>query len=111
MKSNKPILLNKELLSKSNFRSIKEPINLENVHDNIKIVKVIYDKAQEMLIKENRVDNDKYIKCIELSDKIIKFLDGLNPFQINRIKEDIKTIYYISTEESYKAMGFTKKLW
>ena len=109
MKSNKPILLNKELLSNSNSSSnsssIKEPINLENVHDNIKIVKVIYDKAQEMLIKENRVDNDKYIKCIELSGKIIKFLDGLNPFQINRIKEDIKTIYYISAEVLIRTVG------
>ena len=110
MKSKKPILLSKNLLSNlSNDSplktSISEPINLENVHENVKIVKLIYDNAQELLTKENKVDNDKYIKCIELSGKIITFLDGLNPFQINRIKDDIKTIYYISAEVLIRTVG------
>lgn len=111
MKSKKPILLSKDLLSKTStsndtlVMNIKEPVNLENVHESVKIVKKIYDKAQELLTKENKLDNDKYIKCIELSSKIITFLDGLNPFQINRIKDDIKTIYYISAEVLIRTVG------
>ena len=103
MKSKKPILLNKDLLPKPN--TLKEPVNLENVHDNIKVVKQIYDKAQDLLIKQQKLDNDSYIKCIEFSGKIITFLDNLNPFQINRIKDDIKTIYYISAEVLVRTVG------
>jgi predicted O-linked N-acetylglucosamine transferase (SPINDLY family) len=105
MKSKKPILLSKELLSKSSSDILLEPINLENIHANIKVVKVIYDKAQDLLTKENKIDNDKYVKCIELSGKIITFLDNLNTFQINRIKDDIKTIYYISAEVLIRTVG------
>ena len=108
MTSKKPILLNKALYSNTNQTTldvIKEPVTLENTHENIKIVKVIYDKAQELLTKENKLDNDKYVKCIEYSGKIITFLDGLNPFQINRIKDDIKTIYYISAEVLIRTVG------
>ena len=48
MKSKKPILLSKDLLSKTStsndtlVMNIKEPVNLENVHESVKIVKKIY---------------------------------------------------------------------
>jgi hypothetical protein len=45
------------------------------------------------------------MKCIEYSNKIITLLDSLNPFQINRIKNDIKTIYYISAEILARSVG------
>lgn len=114
MNSKKPILLSKDVLLNSSINtslkmSISEPVNLDNAHENIKIVKIIYDKAQEILVTEQRIDNDKYTKCIELSSIIITFLDGLNPFQINRIKEDIKTIYYISAEILIRMVGLSTR--
>jgi predicted O-linked N-acetylglucosamine transferase (SPINDLY family) len=108
MSSKKPILLNKSQVKKiiSNNSSVfEEPVTLDNTHNNIKRVKAIYDEAQDLLVKENKVDNDKYVKCIEYSNKIITFLDTLNPFQINRIKDDIKTIYYISAEVLVRTVG------
>lgn len=85
--------------------SIEEPITLLNISHNITIVKNIYDNAQYILEKESRVDNDLYVKCIDFSNKIITMLDTLNPFQINRIKYDIITIYYISAELLARTVG------
>jgi len=111
-KSKKPILLNKEALQKTLMATkdnlimtLKEPVNTDNVHYNVQVVKNIYDKVQEIYAKENKIDNAKYSKCIELSSKIIRFLDELNPFQINRIKEEVKIIYYISAEILVRTIG------
>lgn len=82
-----------------------EPVNLKNVIDNINLVKKIYDTAQELVVKESHVDNDMYMKCIEYSNKIITLLDSLNPFEINRIKGNIKIIYYISGEILARSVG------
>jgi protein O-GlcNAc transferase len=76
-----------------------------NLTDKISNVKSIYDQAQEILNKEQRVDNEKYNACITGSSEIIKFLDELNIFEINRIKDEIKTIYYISAEVLVRTVG------
>jgi len=65
----------------------------------------MYDEAQSIIVKESRVDDNLYIKCIDHSNKIITFLDTLNLYQINRIKQDIKTIYYISAELLARTVG------
>ena len=108
----KPVQIKKKQKSKNltvtmpkDSNTLEEPITLENVSKNIKRVKSIYDSAQETLIKENRVDNEKYIKCVEYGRKIITFLDALNPFQINRMKDDIKTMYYLSAEVLVRTVG------
>ena len=101
----KPILLKNFTPSKSSENQFKEPVTLENVRDNVKFVKAIYDDAQEMLTKENKVDNNKYTKCIDLSSKIIRLIDDLNPFQINRLKDEVKTVYYISAEVLIRTVG------
>ena len=101
----KPILLKNFTPSASKENSFKEPVSLDNVRDNVKFVKSIYDTAQDLLLKENKIDNEKYTKCIELSSKIIKFMDELNPFQINRMKDEVKTIYYISAEVLIRTVG------
>jgi protein O-GlcNAc transferase len=104
---NKPIVLNDTYLTNKQVLSdvIEEPVTLENSHENIKKVKMLYDKAQELLHKENKLDNEGYVKCLDYSGKIISFLDKLNPFQVNRMKEDIKTIYYISAEVLIRTVG------
>ena len=108
----KPVQIKKKQKSKNltvtmpkDSNTLEEPITLENVSKNIKRVKSIYDSAQETLIKENRVDNEKYIKCVDYGRKIITFLDALNPFQINRMKDDIKTMYYLSAEVLVRTVG------
>lgn len=85
--------------------TIFEPVTLSNVCQNIKVAEDIYNKAQTILQTESRVDNAAYIKCIEYSGKIITFLDTLNPYQINRIKDQLKTIYYISAEVLVRTVG------
>lgn len=103
------IVLNTEHL-KSRFTQIKTPLSLENVLTNIEITKEIYDVAQEKLntsvaIGTPDIDTEAYNKCLEYSNQIITFLDQLNPFQMNRIKKNVKTIYYISAEILVRTVG------
>lgn len=82
-----------------------EPITLDNITDNVKLVETIYNNAQTILNTESRIDNEAYNSCLEYSNKIITMLDTLNPFQVNRIKFEIKTIYYISAEILARTVG------
>ena len=98
------IVLNTNSL-KSRFELIKTPLTLDNILESIMITKEIYDEAQGLLVKEQKVDSEAYNKCLEYSNQIITFLDKLNPFQINRIKKDLKVIYYISAEILVRSVG------
>lgn len=82
-----------------------EPINLDNIKENVRLVNNMYNSAQDEFIIYQRVNNDLYMKCIEYSGKLIVFLDTLNPFEINRIKSEIVTIYYISGETLARTVG------
>jgi hypothetical protein len=68
-------------------------------------LKSTYDAAQEILIKEQRTDNEKYMECIRLSGRLIKFLDEVNPFVMNRHKKEILETYYISAELLVRTVG------
>jgi len=102
---------NNIVLNNSNqFTPIKTPLSLENVLSNIEITKKIYDTAQDKLSTSAasgspNIDTEAYNKCLEYSNQIITFLDQLNPFQMNRIKKDVKTIYYISAEILVRTVG------
>lgn len=65
----------------------------------------VYNEAQEILIKEQRTDNEKYMECIRMSGECIKFLDELNPFVSSRHKEPIIMTYYISAELLVRTVG------
>jgi len=98
------------LNNSSQFTPIKVPLTLENVLSNIETTKKIYDVAQEKLNSSMssgtpNFDTEAYNKCLEYSNQIITFLDQLNPFQMNRIKKDVKTIYYISAEILVRTVG------
>ena len=68
-------------------------------------MKKTIDKAQEIFIVEQKVDNDMYVDCIMRSKSIIKYLDELNPVQILKNKEEIKNTYYISAELLTRTVG------
>ena len=85
--------------------TLLEPVTLLNVKDNIKIIENMYDSAQETLLKTGEINNEVYTKCIDFSSKVITLLDNLNPFEINRIKSNIKSIYYISAEILARVVG------
>lgn len=84
---------------------IKEPVDLKNVVESIYIVKTIYDDAQMEFNTNQTINSGAYNKCIEYSGLLITFLDKLNPFQVNRIKGDIKIVYCISAEILIRTVG------
>lgn len=70
-----------------------------------KLLKSVYDNAQNIFLKTQKVDNEKYVNCIKRSSCMIKFLDELNPFVINRHKEEVKNTYFISAELLVRTVG------
>ena len=64
-----------------------------------------YNKAQEKFLKTQVLDNEKYIDCIKRSSNIIKYLDDLNQFQLQRHKEKVINTYYISAELLVRTVG------
>jgi tetratricopeptide (TPR) repeat protein len=83
-----------------------EPIaNIENFLSNYEKLKTIYNKAQETLLTSQQIDNEKYLECIKLCNILIKYLDELNPFVIQRHKAEIKNTYYISAELLVRTVG------
>lgn len=79
--------------------------NIETFLEDYKTLDTLYNEAQEQLFQTKTPDNDKYVQCIKLSNKLITFLDTLNPFQIYRHKNEIKRTYYISGELLVRTVG------
>jgi protein O-GlcNAc transferase len=80
-------------------------ITLDNLKTRCEKVKKLYNEAQEELTTHKRVNNEKYVKCIELSNELITFFNTLNPFQINRSKDVIKDVYFICAEVLLRTVG------
>jgi len=70
-----------------------------------KTLETLFNEAEETLEKTKKVDNDKYVTCIRLSNKIITFLDELNHFQIGRHQTEIKQTYFMSAMLLVKTVG------
>jgi len=68
-------------------------------------LKKLYNQAQEVLLVQQKIDNEKYIQCISISTKMIKFLDDINPYVTQRHKDMIKQTYYISAELLVRTVG------
>lgn len=79
--------------------------SIEEFVKEFEVLKNLYNEAQETFIKTQKVDNEKYVKCIGISHNMIKFADELNPFVLNRHKEPIKLTYYISAELLVRTVG------
>jgi protein O-GlcNAc transferase len=113
-----PKVLDDKVEKSENVVDVKESLkeNNENVNDKpiesinefleeYKNIKVVYNRAQEILLTEKRTENELYIRCLKMTSRAIKFLDELNQFVIQRHKEEIKTVYYISSELLVRSIG------
>ncbi|NBP01178.1 MAG: hypothetical protein EBU90_13775 [Proteobacteria bacterium] len=78
---------------------------IEELLSQYETLNAIYSQAQEEFFKTQKVNNDKYVNCIQRTNSMIKFLDDLNPFVVNRYKEQIKNTYYISAELLVRTVG------
>lgn len=83
-------------------------VTFDNISKKTSIIKKLYDTTQDELNKSGTLTqaiNDKYVQCLQHTSEIIRFCDELNPFQINRLKDEIKTIYYINAEILARTVG------
>jgi predicted O-linked N-acetylglucosamine transferase (SPINDLY family) len=83
-------------------------LSLDNLSERVKSVQDLYDSAQADYLKDNQmtdVINLKYTKTLENATQIIKFIESLNPFQVQRIKDQVKTVYYINAEILIRIVG------
>jgi tetratricopeptide (TPR) repeat protein len=82
--------------------SIKD---IDSFLEEYKLLEKIYNRAQEKLLVEKVTDNELYMECLKYTNNMIKYLDDLNPFVMNRHKEQIKRTYYISAELLVRTVG------
>lgn len=83
-------------------------VTFDNITKKTDIIKTLYENTQNELNKSGtltQVINDKYVQCLKHTSEIIRFCDELNPFQINRLKQEIKTVYYINAEILARTVG------
>lgn len=74
--------------------------------EEYKVLQEKYNTSQKKFMTENIIDNDTYIECIGISQRCIRYLDTVNPFALNRNKEEVKNTYYISAELLVRTVGF-----
>lgn len=79
--------------------SVFENINLDNLNKYVSDLKASYENANQL------GQHDVYMQCMEKCANVIRFMDTLNPFQINRIKDEIRDSYYISAELYVRTVG------
>jgi protein O-GlcNAc transferase len=80
-------------------------VSIEDFLAQFETLQTLFNEAETTLETTRTVDNDKYITCIRLSNKLVKFLDELNQFQIGRHKDAIKETYFISAMLLIKTVG------
>jgi protein O-GlcNAc transferase len=85
--------------------SAVEVDSVESFLNRFEQLKSVYNQAQEILVKEKKTDNQKYVECIQIARDCIKFLDELNPFVSQRHKKPIIETYYISGELLIRTVG------
>jgi len=88
------------------MQSIPQSIStIEEFLEQYKILQTIYNSAQAIFYESKKVDNEKYINCIQRCNCLIKYLDNLNMFVIARHQTEIKQTYYISAELLVRTVG------
>ena len=83
-------------------------VTLDNIVKKTDIVKKLYEHTQNELNSSGTLTqtiNDKYVQCLQHTSEIIKFCDELNPFQVSRLKDVIKTIYHINADILVRTVG------
>jgi predicted O-linked N-acetylglucosamine transferase (SPINDLY family) len=79
--------------------------SIESFLENFSQLQKIYNEAQEILVKEKKTDNERYVQCIQITKACIQFLDELNPFVSQRHREPIIATYYTSAELLIRTVG------
>lgn len=85
--------------------SAKAVETVDDFLSQYKVLDALYTEAQDNLVKNRKVDHEKYGECIRRSASIIKYLDDLNPFVLSRHKPEVKRTYYISAELLARTVG------
>jgi predicted O-linked N-acetylglucosamine transferase (SPINDLY family) len=92
-------------ITKKTMEPIVEVKDIDTCMDQFKILNRLYEEAQKQFVEEQKIDNDKYVNCIQRASSMIKFLDDTNQFVINRYKEEVKKTYFISAELLIRTVG------
>jgi predicted O-linked N-acetylglucosamine transferase (SPINDLY family) len=90
------------------FKMESSQLTLDNLTERVKSVQDLYDSAQNDFLTQGQMSveiNKKYEKTLQNATKIIKFIDSLNPFQVQRIKDQVKVVYYINAEILIRIVG------
>ena len=83
-------------------------VTFNNITEKTNYIKKLYNETQMQLDKTGNLTpeiNDKYVSCLQHTSDIIRFCDELNPFEINRLKNEIKIVYYINAEILTRTVG------
>lgn len=83
-------------------------LTLENLKEKSNEVMSMYYTAQVELNKTGVLSpklNQEYIECLNKTSVLIKFMDELNPFEVNRYKGEFKNVYYINAEILSRTVG------
>lgn len=83
-------------------------VSLSNLTEMTLTLKKCYTDCQLELANKGTLTqelNDKYVRCITMSSELIKLMDTLNPFQVNRHKQEFKDVYFISAELLSRTVG------
>ena len=80
-------------------------LTIDNYYPLYEKLQKLYNEAQETLEKYQRVDNEKYSACIQITSELITFFNTLNPLIVNRHKDVIKRTYYINSELLIRTVG------
>ena len=79
--------------------------DIDSFLEEYKLLEKTYSRAQEKLLIEKVTDNELYLECLKYTNNMIKYLDDLNLFVMNRHKTEIKRTYYISAELLVRTVG------
>ncbi|NDD55532.1 hypothetical protein EBZ39_16985, partial [bacterium] len=83
-----------------------EPVKtIDDFLTQYKALDKLYNEAQDHFHKTQTLDHAKYRDCIARSANIVKFLDELNQFVVQRHKDPIKRVYFISADLLVRTVG------
>jgi len=86
--------------------------DIKNIEEFIPVYekfKSLYDSAQDKFYKTGEVDNKSYMECIGMAQILIKYLDTLDIFKIQRHKKYAIETYYIHAELITRTVGLNNK--
>ena len=84
---------------------IEEVKDFDDFVTKYQFAKNKYDTAQEHYFKTREVDNATYVDVIQRTQQLIRYMDKLDQFKIQRYKDYVKDLYYMSAELLVRTVG------